>query len=121
MLGRFISVSLVLPQVLDLHSNGITEIRGVSHLVELRVLNLAGNHISQVDRPSRVGGEWVMCQVNHLGVNLRVLTEINLRHNRVTMASDYVPSLQRLFLSNNQISTLQEVYLVDRVTDACCA
>ena len=31
--------------VLDLHSNGITEIQGLENLGELRVLNLAGKSI----------------------------------------------------------------------------
>lgn len=53
--------------VLDLHSNDISVLEGVSHLSVLRVLNLAGNRISVVENIS----------------DLSNLNELNLRRNQV--------------------------------------
>lgn len=81
-------------EVLDLHSNSISRIEGLGNLSELRVLNLAGNCITEVSQ---------------LGGHLAVLAEINLRHNQITHATDQVLSLQRLFLSNNAITSLTSI------------
>ena len=53
----------------------------------------------------------VRVQVSSLGQHLNVLAEINLRHNQVTRATDCVPSLQRLYLSNNSITSMNEVVI----------
>ncbi|VDH99923.1 leucine-rich repeat-containing protein 49 [Mytilus galloprovincialis] len=79
--------------VLDLHGNQISNIENLNHLSELRVLNLAGNHIVHVDNLSGMDS----------------LAELNLRRNKIkTMIFqvdvDNLPSLQRLFLSFNEIS-----------------
>lgn len=75
--------------MLDLHSNKITKIENISHLSELRVLNLANNLITHVE-----------------GLNgLISLTEINLRRNLIESVQglNNCPRLQRIFLSNNRI------------------
>uniref|UniRef100_A0A8C2INR0 Leucine-rich repeat-containing protein 49 n=1 Tax=Cyprinus carpio TaxID=7962 RepID=A0A8C2INR0_CYPCA len=76
--------------VLDLHSNQISQIENVSRLSKLRLLNLSGNRITRVE--------------NLQGLNC--LTELNLRHNSITSVTDVenLPRLQRLFLSSNSIS-----------------
>jgi len=83
--------------VLDLHSNGIVAIEGLSTLTELRVLNLAGNKIEVV---TGVG-------------NLSSLTELNVRRNKITSilpgSIDKLFNLQRIFMSNNQISLFSSV------------
>eukprot|EP00658_Telonema_sp_P-2_P038745 TRINITY_DN27739_c0_g1_i1.p1 TRINITY_DN27739_c0_g1~~TRINITY_DN27739_c0_g1_i1.p1 ORF type:complete len:484 (+),score=129.99 TRINITY_DN27739_c0_g1_i1:152-1603(+) len=81
-------------EVLDLHSNQISRIEGLSHLRELRVLNMAGNHLTEI---------------SGLGKFLEVLAEINLRHNQITHSTDTIPSLQRLFLSNNHLPSATKV------------
>uniref|UniRef100_H3C104 Uncharacterized protein n=1 Tax=Tetraodon nigroviridis TaxID=99883 RepID=H3C104_TETNG len=98
--------------ILDLHDNQICRIQNVSHLSELRVLNLAGNLISSLENLQ----------------GLEQLRELHLQHNRLSallgrgnqairtfqLAAepssrepevDCLPSLQRLFLSCNNISS----------------
>ena len=65
---------------------------GLNSLVELRVLNLAGNRLEIVD-----------------GLRtLRSLTELNCRRNAIHLAPegcfDGAPHLQRVFLSNNKVA-----------------
>ncbi|KAM8894610.1 leucine-rich repeat-containing protein 49 isoform 2-T2 [Spinachia spinachia] len=109
--------------ILDLHDNQICRIDNVSHLSELQALNLAGNGISKVE--------------NLLGLDC--LTELNLRHNMVSALTrqraacvcmraqdwmgmlcagvrqgcrtevDRLPRLQRLFLSCNNIGSLDQL------------
>ena len=85
--------------VLDLHSNAISSLGRVGHLTELRVLNLAGNRIDRVDGSVR---------------GMRSLTELNLRRNNIESCADLdlLPSLQRLFLSNNALQTLRSIACV---------
>uniref|UniRef100_H3C5J8 Uncharacterized protein n=1 Tax=Tetraodon nigroviridis TaxID=99883 RepID=H3C5J8_TETNG len=99
--------------ILDLHDNQICRIQNVSHLSELRVLNLAGNLISSLENLQ----------------GLEQLRELHLQHNRLSALEsgdnegrlsllgrgnqairtfqevDCLPSLQRLFLSCNNISS----------------
>ncbi|XP_056022977.1 leucine-rich repeat-containing protein 49-like isoform X11 [Ostrea edulis] len=81
--------------VLDLHGNQISLIENLNHLSELRVLNLAGNQIVNVD--------------NLMGMDS--LAELNLRRNRIktVLDVDTLPSLQRLFLSFNDISSFEDI------------
>lgn len=94
----------------------------LSHLKDLRVLNLAGNEITHAK--------------NLAGLNS--LTEINLRRNRVALFFfhcsfslslthvrrsqirsvedlDTLTNLQRVFISNNQIHSFQQVECVFRI------
>lgn len=85
--------SLTRLDVLDLHSNNIERMECLEGLVELRVLNLAGNCVS------------VLAELG----NLPSLTELNLRRNSVerVITDGAASCLQRLFLSNNKIRTMQ--------------
>ena len=87
--------------VLDLHSNKIKDVQGVSTLSELRVLNLAGNALSTVE--------------NLQGLNS--LTELNLRRNCIERVHDLekLPALQRAFLSNNRLSSFDDIACVFQV------
>ena len=84
--------------VLDLHSNRITEIgeQSLRQLRSLRVLNLAGNQIQGALQTQALTG-------------LTSLTELNLRRNQITtlepILGSSLLSLQRLFLSHNQIES----------------
>ena len=78
-----------------MHSNKITHIENISHLQELRVLNLANNLITHVE-----------------GLNgLVSLTEINLRRNLIESVQglNNCPRLQRIFLSNNRIDKFDSI------------
>ncbi|KAG9415432.1 hypothetical protein AC1031_008874 [Aphanomyces cochlioides] len=82
--------------VLDLHSNEIEKIEALDKLIELRVLNLAGNRITVLENIS----------------NLTLLTELNLRRNLIEVISpslDRLPTLQRLFISNNKLPTKESL------------
>lgn len=80
-------------EVLDLHGNQILHVTGLTTLSELKVLNLAGN------------------QIRHVGVidlqGLKSLQELNLRRNRIKklLCFGETPSLQKLFVSNNELQT----------------
>ncbi|KAJ0404767.1 hypothetical protein P43SY_005591 [Pythium insidiosum] len=79
--------------VLDLHSNEIDRMENLNDLTELRVLNLGGNRIRTLENIDR----------------LTLLTELNLRRNSIEQINATIgrlPSLQRLFLSNNRIESL---------------
>jgi hypothetical protein len=95
--------TLVQLDVLDLHSNQVRVMENLSHLRDLRVLNLAGNAIQRIDGITGLGG----------------LTELNLRRNHIDrLAAESftgVTRLQRLFLSNNTIPSL------DATRTALCA
>jgi len=72
-------------------------VEGLSSLIELRVLNLAGNRLEIVD-----------------GLRtLRSLTELNCRRNAIHLAPegcfDGAPHLQRVFLSNNKVARFADV------------
>lgn len=84
--------------VLDLHSNMITTIEHLSHLPELRVLNLAGNQITLVDNLSA----------------LVSLTELNLRRNHIEVVRslETLPNLQRVFVSNNLLSSFESLQCI---------
>ncbi|KAK7913518.1 hypothetical protein WMY93_013729 [Mugilogobius chulae] len=86
---------LVKLNVLDIHDNQISLIQNVSQLSDLRVLNLSGNKILKVEN---VRG-------------LSSLTEFNLRHNCISGLADldFLPCLQRLFLSCNNISSFDQL------------
>ena len=88
--------------MLDLHSNAITKVQRLSHLIELRVLNLAGNAIQVVDNLS----------------GLKSLTELNLRRNNIdtVLDLDALPNLQRVFLSHNRINSYDAISCVFRCT-----
>jgi hypothetical protein len=83
--------------VLDLHNNNIEKIENLGHLKELRVLNLAGNKIVEVDGVAMSG--------------MKSLAEVNLRRNVIGDIKNLnaVPSLQRIFLSANQIFSFDVV------------
>lgn len=89
--------SLTKLEVLDLHGNQITQVTGLNTLRELKVLNLAGNQI-RVIGPNDLDGL----------VNLQ---EINLRRNRLKKLLGFgaTPQLQKLFLSNNEIITVEDM------------
>uniref|UniRef100_A0A7S4GPD4 Uncharacterized protein n=1 Tax=Oxyrrhis marina TaxID=2969 RepID=A0A7S4GPD4_OXYMA len=78
--------------VLDMHGNAVQRIEGLDGSTELRVLNLASNQLSEVNNLS----------------HLRGLTELNVRRNMIAAVSSLqnLP-LQRLYLSQNQISDLE--------------
>ncbi|XP_054279143.1 uncharacterized protein LOC128997528 [Macrosteles quadrilineatus] len=84
-------------EVLDLHGNQISQVGGLSSLCELKVLNLAGN------------------QIRSLGVadlqGLSSLQELNLRRNRLKRLQCFgeTPQLQKLFLSNNEIQSIEDM------------
>jgi hypothetical protein len=71
--------------------------QGLSTLSELRVLNLAGNKIEVVTGVS----------------NLSSLTELNVRRNKITTildeSIDKLFNLQRIFMSNNQVSSFASI------------
>ncbi|RLO11084.1 hypothetical protein DYB28_009805, partial [Aphanomyces astaci] len=83
--------------VLDLHSNEIDKIECLDQLNELRVLNLAGNRITVLENIS----------------TLTLLTELNLRRNLIdaisTTTLGRLPTLQRLFLSNNKLPSKESL------------
>ncbi len=82
--------------VLDLHENKLTRIENLGRLQSLRVLNLSNNLIEQLDG---VAG-------------LRALVELNLRKNKIKSIAEIpggLPSLQKLYLSHNQLSSLESV------------
>ena len=81
--------------MLDLHSNKISRIENISHLSELRVLNLANNLITHV---SNLTG-------------LVSLTELNLRRNLIDQVTGLqsCQRMQRVFLSNNRIEKFENV------------
>ncbi|XP_026030033.1 leucine-rich repeat-containing protein 49 isoform X2 [Astatotilapia calliptera] len=81
--------------MLDLHDNQICRIENVSHLSELRVLNLAGNNISKMENLQ----------------GLDSLTELNLGQNCISVVTevDRLPLLQRLFLSCNNITSFDQL------------
>ncbi|KAK6617306.1 hypothetical protein RUM44_005637 [Polyplax serrata] len=84
-------------EVLDLHGNQINQISGLNSLVQLKVLNLAGNQIRTINSNDLEG--------------LRSLQELNLKRNRLRKVLDLAgPShLEKLFLSNNEISSMDDV------------
>ena len=81
--------------MLDLHSNKISRIENISHLTELRVLNLANNLIKVVDNLN----------------GLISLTELNLRRNVIDQVTglNHCPRLQRTFLSNNKLAEFAHI------------
>ncbi|KAE8750420.1 hypothetical protein FOCC_FOCC002714 [Frankliniella occidentalis] len=87
-------------EVLDLHGNQITSVQGLSFLCELKVLNLAGNQIRSVGATDLQG--------------LRNLQELNLRRNRLRKLLGFgdTPHLVKLFLSNNELSSVEDMYSV---------
>ncbi|RHY30171.1 hypothetical protein DYB32_006988 [Aphanomyces invadans] len=94
--------------VLDLHSNEIDKIECLDQLNELRVLNLAGNRITVLENIS----------------SLTLLTELNLRRNFIDVISPTslgrLPTLQRLFLSNNKLpskDSLQPLFQLVALTE----
>ncbi|KAG8338338.1 Leucine-rich repeat-containing protein 49, variant 2 [Homalodisca vitripennis] len=89
--------NLVKLEVLDLHGNQISQVGGLANLCELKVLNLAGNQIRTIG-PSDLQG-------------LGALQELNLRRNRLKrlMCFGDTPQLQKLFLSNNEIQTIEDM------------
>ncbi|RHY04885.1 hypothetical protein DYB25_004046 [Aphanomyces astaci] len=94
--------------VLDLHSNEIDKIECLDQLNELRVLNLAGNRITVLENIS----------------TLTLLTELNLRRNLIdaisTTTLGRLPTLQRLFLSNNKLpskESLQPLFQLVALTE----
>lgn len=82
---------------MDLHGNLITQISGLSNLRELKVLNLAGNQIKCVNNLDLKG--------------LLNLQELNLRRNRLRKLLGFgeVPQLQKLFVSNNEIHSVEDM------------
>lgn len=69
----------------------IYRIENVSHLSELRVLNLAGNNISRVENLQR----------------LDCLTELNLRHNCISfVVRGLFPNYQQLLESHKERDTI---------------
>nr|CAI5867843.1 unnamed protein product [Callosobruchus analis] len=84
-------------EVLDLHGNQICQVGGLSSLTELKVLNLAGNQIKTIG-PRDLEG-------------LYSLLELNLRRNRLKklIGFDQVPNLSKLFLSNNDLQSIEDV------------
>jgi hypothetical protein len=82
--------------VLDLHSNELERMENLNELTELRVLNLGSNRIKCLEGIDK----------------LHLLTEVNLRRNSITSISATIgrmPSLQRLFLSNNKLDSLESL------------
>jgi hypothetical protein len=83
--------------VLDLHSNEISEIdpEAFTALTDLRVLNLAGNALTKVDYIKKMPS----------------LTEVNLRKNAITAVFhlETNPRLQRVFLSSNKLTSLAQL------------
>nr|CAH7759362.1 unnamed protein product [Callosobruchus chinensis] len=84
-------------EVLDLHGNQISQVGGLSALIELKVLNLAGNQIKIIGSRDLEG--------------LHSLLELNLRRNRLKklIGFDQVPNLSKLFLSNNDLQSIEDV------------
>ncbi|XP_034246869.1 leucine-rich repeat-containing protein 49 [Thrips palmi] len=91
-------------EVLDLHGNQITSVGGLSFLCELKVLNLAGNQIRSVGASDLQG--------------LRNLQELNLRRNRLRKLLGFgdTPHLVKLFLSNNELSSVEDMYSVAKAS-----
>lgn len=80
--------------VLDLHSNDIERMEDLNELTEMRVLNLGSNRITTLEGIDK----------------LHLLTELNLRRNAIASINNDIgrlPSLQRLFLSNNKLDKLE--------------
>ncbi|GLH07241.1 Protein artichoke [Gryllus bimaculatus] len=92
-------------EVLDLHGNQIYQVGGLTYLQELKVLNLAGN------------------QIRVIGVNdlhgLKSLQEFNLRRNRLKRLLGFAetPQLQKLFLSNNELSVVDNMTSITKATE----
>ncbi|KAK9307315.1 hypothetical protein QLX08_002328 [Tetragonisca angustula] len=84
-------------EVLDLHGNQIVQISDLNNLVSLKVLNLAGNNIKAIGYHDFQG--------------LTSLKELNLRRNKIKklLGFDETPQLQKLYLSNNDISRIEDV------------
>ncbi|KOX77104.1 Leucine-rich repeat-containing protein 49 [Melipona quadrifasciata] len=84
-------------EVLDLHGNQIVQISDLNNLVSLKVLNLAGNNIKAIGYHDFQG--------------LTSLKELNLRRNKIKklLGFDEIPQLQKLYLSNNDISKIEDV------------
>ncbi|GIQ79542.1 hypothetical protein KIPB_002576 [Kipferlia bialata] len=117
-------------QILLLGRNQLTDLHGVEGLVDLDILDAHSNRIAHV-RPeglplSRLSHLRILnLSDNALGVipaavaALPALAELNLRRNKIThtegRALTGCPSLARLFLSSNQISSLDDVAPVFRL------
>ncbi|XP_065216977.1 leucine-rich repeat-containing protein 49 [Planococcus citri] len=84
-------------EVLDLHGNRISEIKDLRSQKELKVLNLAGNEIKSIGIRDLEG--------------LSTLQEMNLRRNQIKKLAgfDETPQLFKLFLSNNDVSSIDEL------------
>lgn len=70
----------------------LTRIENISALVSLRVLNVAGNQLEELDGAALSP--------------LNALIELNLRRNRIASLTrlEQLPAVERLFLSFNQLS-----------------
>ncbi|XP_065333141.1 leucine-rich repeat-containing protein 49 isoform X2 [Cloeon dipterum] len=84
-------------EVLDLHGNQLTSLSGLGLLVDLKVLNVAGNQLRVVSENDLRG--------------LVALEELNLRRNRIRRVEGiaHAPRLAKLFLSNNNIQSVEEL------------
>ncbi|XP_059474299.1 leucine-rich repeat-containing protein 49 [Neocloeon triangulifer] len=84
-------------EVLDLHGNQLTSLTGLNPLSELKVLNVAGNQLRVVSESDLKG--------------LGALEELNLRRNRIRRVEGvaHAPKLAKLFLSNNNIHSVEEL------------
>lgn len=98
---RHLSDTRVTASVPDGETDSVTpdhpQVEGLRHLSELRVLNLAGNLIERLDAAALSG--------------LLALTELNARRNKISSIDgvETLPSLQRLFLSYNQLTALEQL------------
>eukprot|EP00056_Hartaetosiga_gracilis_P008176 m.116853 g.116853 ORF g.116853 m.116853 type:complete len:752 (-) comp12864_c1_seq1:1407-3662(-) len=83
--------------VLDLHGNQLSDISELTFVTSLRVLNLADNDFVDISPLA----------------TLTSMVELNLRKNRVESLIPFVhcmPHLQRLFLSDNKLTSPQSVF-----------
>jgi len=82
---------------LDLHANELASLEDIGSLALLRVLNVAGNKLTEI-RAHHIRG-------------LRSLTELNVRRNKICNTSGIrvLPSLQHVFLSNNALDDYESI------------
>ncbi|KAI5633199.1 leucine-rich repeat domain-containing protein [Phthorimaea operculella] len=91
-------------EVLDLHGNRISKVGSLSNLNELKVLNLAGNQIKGIGATDLQG--------------LVSLKELNLKRNRLRklLGFQHTPNLQKLYLGNNDLQSVEDVSTLAEVT-----
>ncbi|XP_056008134.1 leucine-rich repeat and coiled-coil domain-containing protein 1-like [Ostrea edulis] len=108
-------------QVLNVHSNFIHRIENLSHLKNLKHLDLSANQISKIEGIENLSNvRTINLSCNHLSdvqglAGLRSLVKINLSYNHITDISGFKSlhgsshKLSHIELHGNQLSSLQHV------------